>query len=454
MLQLPTMETLGLYPLTVVLSFLTETEGVSLLVTKKKYASQVLPIFRLPRAELLVPKRQRRRHQFWVAPVQDPTLLLGRLNTRRLQKRRRPPLPGLTTAELALLEWGNRDLCDPPELELLRFLSFDHECEFRNRGPVLLVSYPRSGNTLVRTLLERTTGLVTGSDTRPDRSLSKELAEQHGLTGEGVTHGAFVKTHWPERTGNRAFVGKRAILLVRNPYDAIDSYWNMNTTKTHTRSVVPAVYDQFRDKWEGLVKNDIHIWNKFLDYWLNGCSVPVLIVRFEDLIREPARELTRMMEFALQQDLSAFWLERIRHATASSSTEKLGSYRPRSASNGVESIGKSLKIYSEALLDYMYNSSEGYSENYLHRFGYDIPQQCFPMNFVEGREPAIGGYTDRIANDEIRVNDGYPIRPIDCPFGRLLQTWRHSVTNNDLDPLPTVSDDEPAGIGALVCPHF
>ena len=40
-------------------------------------------------------------------------------------------------------------------------------------GVTLLASYPRSGNTLLRTLLERITSIVTGSDTRPDRTLSR-----------------------------------------------------------------------------------------------------------------------------------------------------------------------------------------------------------------------------------------------------------------------------------------
>ena len=48
---------------------------------------------------------------------------------------------------------------------------YSHRDCFRE-GVTLLSSYPRSGNTLLRTLLERITSSVTGSDTRPDRSLS------------------------------------------------------------------------------------------------------------------------------------------------------------------------------------------------------------------------------------------------------------------------------------------
>lgn len=42
-----------------------------------------------------------------------------------------------------------------------------------------------------------------------------------------------VKTHYPERTGFRSFEGDKAVLLVRNPFDAVDSYFNMALTNTH-----------------------------------------------------------------------------------------------------------------------------------------------------------------------------------------------------------------------------
>lgn len=44
-----------------------------------------------------------------------------------------------------------------------------------------------------------------------------------------------VKTHFPERSGLRPFECDKAILLVRNPFDAIDSYFNMALTNTHDR---------------------------------------------------------------------------------------------------------------------------------------------------------------------------------------------------------------------------
>ena len=44
-----------------------------------------------------------------------------------------------------------------------------------NHQKILLVSYPRSGNSFLRRLLESSIGIVTGSDSRPNRTLSESL---------------------------------------------------------------------------------------------------------------------------------------------------------------------------------------------------------------------------------------------------------------------------------------
>ena len=49
---------------------------------------------------------------------------------------------------------------------------------------VVLASYPRSGNSMLRACLETATGVVTGSDVKPSRGLSRQLAAA-GFLGEG-----------------------------------------------------------------------------------------------------------------------------------------------------------------------------------------------------------------------------------------------------------------------------
>lgn len=66
-----------------------------------------------------------------------------------------------------------------PETQVMRWL----EPGERDGERIAIVSYPRSGNSLMRGLLERITGVYTGCDTRPDRALSQEL-QQYGMKGE------------------------------------------------------------------------------------------------------------------------------------------------------------------------------------------------------------------------------------------------------------------------------
>lgn len=66
-----------------------------------------------------------------------------------------------------------------------------------------MTSYPRSGNTLIRSYLEKITSVYTGSDCDTKRKLNKELFEM-GMVGEGkIGNNVWVvKSHFPERIGH------------------------------------------------------------------------------------------------------------------------------------------------------------------------------------------------------------------------------------------------------------
>ena len=62
-------------------------------------------------------------------------------------------------------------------------------------------------------------------------------------SGEGVVDDSvwMVKTHYPERMGYLKFKARRIVLLVRNPFDAIESYFHMGMTNTHDKHLSPKV---------------------------------------------------------------------------------------------------------------------------------------------------------------------------------------------------------------------
>lgn len=77
---------------------------------------------------------------------------------------------------------------------------------------------------------------------------------------------------------------KKAILVVRNPWDAIDSYFNMTLTNTHNKSLHESQYARFADRWDGLIRNEIDVWMKFHRYWTSKVDIPIIVVRYEDLL--------------------------------------------------------------------------------------------------------------------------------------------------------------------------
>eukprot|EP00624_Nannochloropsis_granulata_P006779 evm.model.NODE_5140_length_16824_cov_22.923264.5 len=152
------------------------------------------------------------------------------------------------------------------------------------------------GNSMLRGLLEGVTGVVTGSDTRPDRVLSRSLLKK-GLRGEGVVdeRAWVVKTHWPERYGYRRFPTQRIILLVRNPFDAIHSYFNMGLTNTHEGRLADDLYSSLRELWEDMARNEAKIWAKFNTFWLTR-GLPIMVLRYEDLLLHTEEMLVRLTE--------------------------------------------------------------------------------------------------------------------------------------------------------------
>jgi hypothetical protein len=490
------MERLSRYPLSVILSFLTENEGTSLLLTKKVFAHELLPVFRRKKEEDLVLVRveneceesflcfkRKHRHLFRVVPVQDTVVLLARLNTRKYRRQGRR-LVGLATVQLARHPFN--ESVKPPSQRLLRFLDQSHEADrlWQQHGITLLASYPRSGNTLLRTLFERTTGYVTGSDTHPYRALSQQLA-QH-LVGEGVVHGTpFVKTHWPERVGHTPVPFRRVVLLVRNPYDAFDSYWNMNLTKSHNATLDDSVYRMYRSKFQAMVRNEIQVWCRFHQYWWD-VPCPLLLVRFEDLVRRPEHELTRVVEFCVpptlcgcssssssssssveptpKRQLNPTWYQRIHEVVTSGALAEMGSYRPRTCRHDDDQNGpltfKSLtraERYTPQLLQEMHDiaSTCKGSTNWLQRLGYDVGQE-FPRDFFQSpghdviaweshHGPCARTFEEDTTtrsrgstSEPLVINQGNTVRPLDCPFGRAFTFFRHAITKNDENPLPTV----------------
>jgi len=97
-----------------------------------------------------------------------------------------------------------------------------HKMAFRSSGPVVLLSsYPGSGNSWVRQLIETAAGIYTGSVYCDPSYVSS------GMIGEGLRTGnvIVVKTHFSK------IESSKIIYLIRNPFDAMVAEWSRFVTR-------------------------------------------------------------------------------------------------------------------------------------------------------------------------------------------------------------------------------
>lgn len=163
---------------------------------------------------------------------------------------------------------------------------------------VWLASYPRSGNTLLRILLNRHYGLRSWSvhgDGNP-RDIAAELAatvgfEPHGPLDEdalaamaAASETFLVKTHNPPPPGR----DWPAIVVVRDGRSALVSYWHYRNRPGDVGHTLPEVV-------AGAVQ--FGSWSAHAAAWLDAPLSRRLVLRYEDLATHGAGTLARIGDF-------------------------------------------------------------------------------------------------------------------------------------------------------------
>ncbi|XP_050406983.2 WSCD family member AAEL009094 [Patella vulgata] len=153
-----------------------------------------------------------------------------------------------------------------------------------------LASFPGSGNSWLRHRLQQATGIYTGSVD------DEKFMIDNGYLGEGITGGSVlvVKTHhrYDDQRGIDGHY-KKAILLLRNPYDAILSWFQLALTDNHTATVSP---QKFCSAWPKNISNLIRIWIRFVESWLKFPG-PLHLVFYDGLKTNPVETLRDLLLF-------------------------------------------------------------------------------------------------------------------------------------------------------------
>ncbi|XP_065832234.1 WSCD family member GA21586-like, partial [Oscarella lobularis] len=161
----------------------------------------------------------------------------------------------------------------------------------RRQAPIIaLASFPGSGNTWMRYLLEQSTGVLTGS-VYNDGSLVSI-----GFLGENVMNPTVLvhKTHELYRPGRPlAEWVDGVVVLMRNPFHAIVAEFNR---KTHGHTGVAPDATFAGERWREHVEASTTYWENFVDFWL-GQPTPTHVVWFEDVRVDARRELGAVLDF-------------------------------------------------------------------------------------------------------------------------------------------------------------
>lgn len=154
---------------------------------------------------------------------------------------------------------------------------------------VWLASYPRSGNSLTRLALFSLFGRRSGSVYRPMRGRRSDalrsMIDSRPLELLDALEGpAFVKTHELRHAGG----DRPAIVIVRDGRDALVSY-------AHFLRETRAADAAFEDLLAELIREpraSTGTWSESVEVW-RGRSAPTAMIRFEDLLAEPAVAVAR-----------------------------------------------------------------------------------------------------------------------------------------------------------------
>uniref|UniRef100_A0A182J434 Sulfotransferase domain-containing protein n=1 Tax=Anopheles atroparvus TaxID=41427 RepID=A0A182J434_ANOAO len=154
-----------------------------------------------------------------------------------------------------------------------------------------LVSFPGSGNTWLRYLLQQATGILTGSVYK-DYGLLKS-----GFPAESVANSSVlvVKTH--EWGPNAWAPYTKAILLVRDPERAILAEFNRQSGG-HVGFASPDRYRRTKGRyWTQFVKNKLWAWEQTNLSWAKNFTGEVKLVFYDDLVANVEGTLRSILKF-------------------------------------------------------------------------------------------------------------------------------------------------------------
>ena len=228
---------------------------------------------------------------------------------------------------------------DHPYVPAVPDVTWERSRELESQMPpifpedIMIVSYPRSGNTWVRFLFAN---LMADREEPLDFSEMEELVPApYTVDGwdriRSMPPGRLIKSYMPY---DKRY--KQVIYIVRDGRDAMVSYYHYHCPRNFEATFLEFLQ---KDLWPGP-------WGRHVQSWLDNADEPrLLLVRYEDLQADPAKQLRRMAEFAgLSTDE-----QKISRAVGNSTLETLGKIEGEKGHPQIKSPG--FKFFRKGVSD-------------------------------------------------------------------------------------------------------
>ncbi|XP_071956126.1 sialate:O-sulfotransferase 2-like [Antedon mediterranea] len=161
---------------------------------------------------------------------------------------------------------------------------------------VALASYPRSGNTWTRQLIEKSSGIPTGSTMW--RSEMKMAISKKVFLGGNINYKLqrtiCIKSHSHKVQDIKEFKG--AILLIRNPYRTLvaEVFRRLMIVENKNSTATSKYFKS--EEWNAFVDVQINDWRDTALNWIKN-TPKILVVHYENLEDNTFKEIHRMMDF-------------------------------------------------------------------------------------------------------------------------------------------------------------
>jgi len=170
---------------------------------------------------------------------------------------------------------------------------------------ILLASFPRSGNTMIRSMLEMITETYTGSVYFDRKLQRKDFLEGVQEVGKVI----FVKSHSLAKNYPDDFAS--VVHVVRNPFSAILSYFFFRNTQSHHKNLSVKGVKAREGIFIESVKQYAHGWNSYNRRIWNKRLRPTLTVKYEDILSNCEEAMKKVILFSFMDNPPESFLARI-----------------------------------------------------------------------------------------------------------------------------------------------